>query len=147
MDGSIEAGAADAYRGDRRYRARHPQTSWKMALDATRTLLLRAEAAIAANERVEKAQALNSAGNVVEFMLGALGPGEPGTLSQCLTSVYQYVLAAILKGNSGDDNEAVRAARIALDELAATWRAIFPDTTGLEESEADPELSGRRDYA
>ena len=59
---------------------------------------------------------------------------------------YQ-VLAAILKGNAGDDTEAVGAARVALEELAATWRTIFPDTIGWEEGSPDPALSGRRVYA
>ena len=118
----------------------------KMALDATRGLLLRAEMAIVAQERVEKAQALSSAANVVEFMLGLSGSA-PGALSECLASVYQYVLAAILKGNVGDDNEAVGAARVALDQLAATWRTIFPDTIGWEDGGPDAALSGSTDYA
>lgn len=123
-----------------------PEDFMKMALDATRNLLLRAEVAIAAGERVEKAQALGSAGSIVEFMLGLSGSA-PGALSDCLASVYQYVLAAILKGNAGDDVEAIAAARGALDELAATWRSIFPDAVGWEDSGSDPALSGRRDYA
>jgi flagellar protein FliS len=138
-------GAASAYRAIDGISAA-PEDYMKMAIDATRNLLLRAEAAIAANDRAEKAQALGSAGNVVEFMLGLSGSA-PGPLSEALASVYQYVLAAILKGNAGDDGEAVGAARVALDELAATWRSIFPDKTGWEESGSDPELSGRRDYA
>ena len=124
-----------------------PEEFMKMALDAARNMLLRAEAAIAAGDRVEKAQALGSASSVVEFMLGLSG-GAPGALSKCLASVYQYALAAILKGNAGDDLEAVGAARAALDELAKTWRMIFPDTTDWEEeSGPDRELSGRRNYA
>jgi flagellar secretion chaperone FliS len=118
----------------------------KMALDATHNLLLRAEMAIVANERVEKARALSTAGSVVEFMLGLSG-STPGALSDCLASVYQYVLAAILKGNAGDDQEAVVAARVAVDELASTWRTIFPDAVGHEESAGDLALSGERDYA
>jgi len=106
-----------------------PDGFMKLALDSTCNLLLRAEAAIAAGNRVEKARALNSAAKVVEFMLGLSGTA-PGTLSECLVSVYQYVLAAILKGNAGDDGEAVGAARVALDELAMTWRAMFPDAVG-----------------
>jgi flagellar secretion chaperone FliS len=137
-------GAASAYRAIEGIGAK-PEDFMKMALDATRNLLLRAEAAIAAQDRVEKAQALSSAGSVVEFMLGLSGSA-PGTLSECMASVYQYVLAAILKGNAGDDTEAVGAARVALDELAATWRSIFPDTIGWEES-SDSALNGRRDYA
>jgi flagellin-specific chaperone FliS len=76
-----------------------------------------------------------------------LSGSEPGELSECLVSVYQYVLAAILKGNAWDDAEAVVAARVALDELAATWRTIFPDTIGCEERDLDSVLSGGRDYA
>src|ERR1700733_4778890 len=91
-----------------------PEGFMKMALDAARNLLLRAEAAIADGAQVEKAKALSSAGNVVEFMLGLSGFA-PGQLSECLASVYKYVLAAILKGNAGDDREAVMAARVALD--------------------------------
>jgi flagellar secretion chaperone FliS len=138
-------GAAGAYRAVEGVGAK-PEDFMKMALDATRNLLLRAEIAIAAKDRVEKAQALSSASSVVEFMLGLSGSA-PGALSQCLASVYQYVLAAILKGNAGDDTEAVSAARAALEELAATWRTIFPDTIGLEESGSESALSGRSDYA
>ena len=76
----------------------------------------------------------------------ALGSA-PGALSECLASVYQYVLAAILKGNAGNDTEAVGAARLALDELAATWRTMFPDSIDLEEDGPDSAMSGRRDYA
>src|ERR1700723_2751689 len=137
-------GAAGAYRAVEGIGA-PPEDFMKMALDATRNLLLRAEAAITANERVEKAQALSSAGSVVEFLLGLSGSA-PGALSACLASVYQYVLAAILRGNAGDDAEAVGAARIALDELAATWRNIFPDVIAWEEPGPEAVLSGRRDH-
>ena len=117
-----------------------PEDFMKMALDAARLQLLRAEAAIEANQRAAKAQALSSASTIVEFMLGLSGSA-PGSLSECLVSVYQYVLAAILKGNAGDDKEAVGAARVALDELAATWRQIFPDKTGLEDPGRNSALS------
>jgi len=146
MNGSRQArGAASAYRAVEGIGA-EPEDFMKMALDAARLLLLRADAAIAANQQVEKAKALSSAANIVEFMLGLSGSA-PGALSECLVSVYQYVLAAILKGNAGDDREAVGAARGALDELAATWRKIFPDANGLEETGPDLELSGGRDHA
>src|SRR5258708_37328245 len=91
------AGGAAAYRAVEGIGAR-PEDFTKMALDAARNMLLRAEAAIAANERVEKAQALSSAASVVEFMLGLSG-SEAGALRECLASVYQYGLAAIVKGN------------------------------------------------
>jgi flagellar secretion chaperone FliS len=138
-------GAASAYRAIEGIGA-SPEDFMKMALDATRNLLLRAEMAIAAKDRVQKAQALSSAGSIVEFMLGLSGTA-PGALSECLASVYQYVLAAILKGNARDDTEAVGAARVALDELAVTWRTIFPDTISWEDAGSDSDLSGRRDYA
>jgi flagellin-specific chaperone FliS len=142
-------GAAGAYRAVEGIGAL-PEDFMKMALDATRHLLLRGEVAIAAGERVEKAQALGSAGSIVEFMLGLSGSA-PGALSECLANVYQYALAAILKGNARDDAEAVAAARVALDELASTWRSIFPDAIGWEESGSDlapgSALGGRRDYA
>jgi len=122
-----------------------PEDFMKMALDSARNMLMRAELAIAAADRMEKAQALGSAANIVEFMLGLSGTA-PGALSECLTSVYQYVLAAILKGNAGDDKEAVGAARVALDELASTWRTIFPDVV-WEEPEAGAALNRRQDNA
>jgi flagellar protein FliS len=122
-----------------------PDGFMKIALDAARNLLLRAELAIAAKDQVVKARALSSASHVVEFMLGLSGSA-PGALSACLASVYQYVLAAILRGNAGDDAEAVGAARIALDELAATWRNIFPDVIAWEEPGPEAVLSGRRDH-
>ena len=146
MNGSRQAkGAAGAYRAVEGIGA-EPEDFMKMALDAARLQLLRAETAIDANQRTEKAQALSSAASIVEFMLGLSGSA-PGALSGCLVSVYQYVLAAILKGNAGDDREAVGAARAALDELATTWRKLFPDTNGLEGSGPDIALSGGRDHA
>jgi flagellin-specific chaperone FliS len=103
-----------------------PEEMMKIALDAVRGLLLRAEAALAARDRPAKAKALASASDVVEFMLGLSG-FDQGTLSECLANIYHYVQAAILKGNATDDAEAVAAARIAIEELSSTWRAIFPD--------------------
>jgi flagellin-specific chaperone FliS len=138
-------GAAGAYRAVEGIGAA-PADFMKMALDSARNMLLRAEVAIDAEDRVEKAQALGSAANVVEFMLGLAGSA-PGALSDCLTSVYQYVLAAILKGNAGDDKEAVAAARVALDELASHWRTIFPDAVGWEEPGAGAVLNRRQDNA
>lgn len=146
MNGSRQGrDVASAYRAIEGIGA-EPEDFMKMALDAARLQLLRAEAAIDANQRAEKAQALSSAGSIVEFMLGLSGSA-PGSLSECLVSVYQYVLAAILKGNAGDDKEAVGAARVALDELAATWRKIFPDGSSLEENGPDLTLSAGRDHA
>ena len=146
MNGTRQGrGAAGAYRAVEGIGAR-PADFMKMALDSARTMLLRAELAIAAGDRVEKAQTLSSAANVVEFMLGLSGSA-PGALSDCLTSVYQYVLAAILKGNAGNDKEAVEAARAALDELASTWRTLFPDAVDWEEPEAGAALNRRHDNA
>jgi flagellar secretion chaperone FliS len=112
-----------------------PEEFMKMALDAARTFLLQADAAIATGDQPKKAKALSSAAKVVEFMLGLSG-FERGPLSDCLASVYQYVLAAILKGNAWDDREAVAAGRVALDDLAAVWRRVFPDAA------ADERMSG-----
>jgi flagellar biosynthetic protein FliS len=123
-----------------------PEDFMKMALDSARMLLMRAEMAIRAGDMVEKAKALGSAGNVVEFMLGLSGSA-PGALSDCLASVYQYALAAILKGNVGDDIEAVAAGRTALEELANTWRKIFPDAIAWADPGDDAALSGRGDHA
>ncbi|HZU91720.1 MAG TPA: flagellar protein FliS [Stellaceae bacterium] len=108
-----------------------PAEFMKMALDAARTFLLQAEVAIAEQDRPKKAKALDSAARLVEFMLGLSGI-EPGPLSECLAGVYHYALAAILKGNAGDDREAVAAGRVALGELAAVWRKVFPDTLAHE---------------
>jgi flagellar biosynthetic protein FliS len=123
-----------------------PEEFMKMALDATRNLLLRAETAIRAGDRIEKARALNSASNVVEFMLGVSGT-TPGQLSDCLASVYHYALAAILKGNIGDDIDAIAAARLALEQLASTWRTIFPDEGAVSDSGEDALAIGRAERA
>lgn len=123
-----------------------PEDFMKMGLDAARALLMRAELAIQVGDRVEKAKALGSAGNVVEFMLGLSGSA-PGALSDCLASVYQYVLAAILKGNLGDDGEAVAAGRTALEELASTWRKIFPDVIAWTEPGDGAAMNARGDHA
>jgi len=124
-------GARQAWNGPSAYRTidglgAKPEEMMKIALDAVRGLLLRAEAALAVHDRLAKAKALSAASNVVEFMLGLSG-FDQGTLSECLANIYQYVQAAILKGNATDDPEAVAAARAAIEELAATWRGIFPD--------------------
>jgi flagellar secretion chaperone FliS len=118
-----------------------PEEFMKMALDAARTFMLQADAAIAAGDRAKKAKALSSAAKVVEFMLGLSGV-EHGPLSDCLASVYQYVLAAILKGNAWDDQEAVAAGRVALDDLAGVWRRVFPDAVPSERMSA-PRLMAR----
>lgn len=103
-----------------------PQDLMKMGLDRARSFLLGAEMAIEAEDRVAKAKALSSASSIVEFLLGLSG-SEPGELSDRLAKIYHFAMMEILKGNAGDDQAAVAAARIALDELAATWRGIFPD--------------------
>lgn len=131
MDGSRRySNELEAYRSVAGIGAK-PEEFMKMALDTTRMLLLRAEAALKAGERVEKAKALGSAGKITEFMLGLSGVYR-GDLSDRLASVYQYVLAAILKGNSGDDAESVSAARIVIEQLAAVWRKVFPDAVASE---------------
>src|SRR5262249_33441331 len=86
-----------------------PEEFMKMAMDAARALLLQAQSAMAAGDKPAKAKALSSAAKIVEFMLGLSG-AERGPLSDRLAGVYQYVLAAILKGNAFDDAEAVTAA-------------------------------------
>jgi flagellar protein FliS len=103
-----------------------PEEFMKMALDAARAFMLQAETAIGEGDQPAKARALASAGKIIEFLLGLSGV-EAGPLSECLASVYQYVLAAILKGNAWDDAEAVAAGRAALDELTTVWRKVFPD--------------------
>ncbi len=103
-----------------------PEEFMKMAMDATRVFLLQAENGMAAGDRPAKARALSSAAKVVEFMLGLSGT-EHGGLSDCLAKVYQYILMAILKGNASDDAEAVAAGRLAVEQLAAVWRKVFPD--------------------
>jgi flagellin-specific chaperone FliS len=104
-----------------------PEEFMKLALDATQTFLLQAEAGIAAGDRSVKAKALGSAGKLVEFLLGLSG-SDPGQLSDCFAQVYRYVLAAILRGNATDDPEAVAAARVVIEQLALAWRRTFPDT-------------------
>ena len=122
-----------------------PEDLLKMGLDAARNLLLRAEAAIDMGDTVTKARALGTAGNIVEFLLGLSGSA-PGTLSDRLAKVYQYALGAILKANAGDDAEAAGAARVALEGLVAEWRAIFPDASGYQHHNHDPDLSGRGEW-
>ncbi|MGH7038657.1 MAG: flagellar protein FliS [Stellaceae bacterium] len=130
MDGTESWGGVAAYRAVEGIGA-EPAEFMKMALDAARTFLLQAEAAIAEKNRPKKIKALDSAAKVVEFMLGLSGI-ERGPLSECLAGVYQYALAAILKGNAWDDREAVAAGRVALEELAALWRKVFPDALACE---------------
>ncbi|HTV89782.1 MAG TPA: flagellar protein FliS [Stellaceae bacterium] len=122
-----------------------PEEFMKMALDAARTFLVQADAALAAGDRPRKAKALSSAAKVIEFMLGLSG-FEGGPLSDCLASVYHYVLAAILKANAWDDREAIAAGRVALDDLAAVWRRVFPDAVA-DARLADSALTGRESDA
>jgi flagellin-specific chaperone FliS len=145
MNGSQQTWqAATAYRAVEAVGAK-PEDFMKMALDAARNLLLRAEASISAGDQATKARTLSAAGSIVEFMLGLTGSA-PGALSERLASVYQYALGAILKANAGSDTEAAGAARVALEELAGTWRTIFPDVTGREDEYPDPASFGRREY-
>jgi len=108
-----------------------PEEFMKMAMDATRAFLLQAENAIAAGDRMVKAWALSSAAKVIEFMLGLSGV-EPGALSDHLAEVYQYILETILIANAGNDVKAVVAGRLAVEQLAAVWRRVFPDALVLE---------------
>ena len=103
-----------------------PQDLMKIGLDRARAFLLEAEEAIETGDRLAKAKALGSASSIVEFLLGVSG-SEPGPLSGSLAKVYHYAMLAILKGNAGDDATAVAAARSSIEDLAATWRRIFPD--------------------
>ena len=93
--------------------------------------LAQAEAAIAGGNRPAKGKALNSAAQLIEFVLGLTG-SEPGPLSNSLAEVYRYVLTAIVRANASDDAEAVVAGRVAIEQLAAVWRRAFPDALGLE---------------
>ena len=141
----------ESLRGVAAYRAveglgAEPEDFMKMAMDVSRDFLLQAEAAIIAGDRPTKAKALSSAGRLVEFMLGLSG-SERGVLSDRLACVYQFALAAILKGNAGDDVEAVAAGRLAIEQLAAAWRKIFPDASVVGSSAVDELLSGRDDDA
>jgi flagellar biosynthetic protein FliS len=127
-------GAQQALNGPAGYTAiagigAEPQDLMKMGLDGARSFLLQAEEAIAAGDQTAKIQALNSALAIVEFLLGLSG-NEPGSLSECLAKVYHYAMVAILKGNASDDPVSVAAGRSALEELAVTWRRIFPDMLG-----------------
>jgi len=123
-----------------------PEDFMKMAMDAAQAFLLQAEAAIIGGDRPAKAKALSSAAKLVEFMLGLSG-SERGVLSDRLASIYQFALAAILRGNAWDDVEAVAAGRLAIEHLAAVWRKIFPDAIILESTAAGPLLRGRDDDA
>jgi len=123
-----------------------PEEFMKMAMDAARALLLQAQSAMAAGDKPAKAKALSSAAKIVEFMLGLSG-AERGPLSDRLAGVYQYVLAAILKGNAFDDAEAVTAAGLAVEQLAVVWRKVFPDTRVWNTAQEHVAMSGRADDA
>lgn len=123
-----------------------PKEFMKMAMDAARIFLLQAETAIAAGDRPAKAKALSAAAKVIEFMLGLSG-AEQGPLSGRLAGVYQYVLAAILKGNARDDTEAVAAGRFAVEQLAAVWRKMFPDVVVWDGISDHVPLTGRENNA
>lgn len=123
-----------------------PEEFMKMAMDAARIFLLQAETAIAAGDRPAKAKALSSAAKVLEFVLGLSGT-ERGPLSGRLAGVYQYVLAAILKGNAWDDREAVAAGRLAVEQLAAVWRKMFPDAFVWDGINDRAQLTGRENNA
>jgi flagellar protein FliS len=106
-----------------------PQEFMTMALDSLRALLRRAENAIRAEEWVEKADALNSAGKLIEFLIGLSGI-EHGELSDRLASIYQFVMTAILKANAQNDLDALADGRHAIEHVATIWRHIF---AGVEE--------------
>jgi flagellar biosynthetic protein FliS len=109
-----------------------PQELMKLGLDRARNLLLQAEEAVAAGDRAAKIESLNSAFAIVEFLLGLSG-SEPGPLSERLAPVYQYAMVALLKGNADDDAVSIAAGRIALEDLSAAWRQMFPDSLASAE--------------
>jgi flagellar biosynthetic protein FliS len=126
MNGAQESfGALAAYRAVAAIDAA-PEDLMKMAIEAAQRFLGEGEAAIAARDRQRKALALSSAGDVIEFMLGLSG-SEPGPLSDRLTGLYRFALAAILRGNAAEDAEAVAAAGVAIGAIAVLWRQRFPD--------------------
>jgi flagellar biosynthetic protein FliS len=130
MSGARESfGALAAYRTVAAIDAA-PEELMKMGIEAAQRFLAQAEAGIAATDRPRKARALSSAARIVEFMLGLSG-SEPGPLSDRLDRLYRFALTAILRGNAADDAEAVAAARVAVDEIAAEWRRLFPDMVGV----------------
>ena len=106
-----------------------PQEFMSMALDSLRALLRRADLAIQSKEMMEKAEALNAAGKLVEFLIGLSGI-EHGELSDRLASIYQFVLTAILKANAQNDLDALADGRHAVEHVATIWRQIF---SGVEE--------------
>jgi len=101
-----------------------PQEFMAMALDSLEASLRRADTAIRAQALVEKADALSSAGKLVEFLIGLSGI-EHGQLSDRLASIYQFVMTAILKANAHNDLEALADGRHAVDHVATIWRGIF----------------------
>ncbi|MGH6982202.1 MAG: flagellar export chaperone FliS [Stellaceae bacterium] len=106
-----------------------PQEFMSMALDSLRALLRRADAAIREQEWVEKADALNSAGKLVEFLIGLSGI-ERGELSDRLASIYQFVMTAIMRANAQNDLGALADGSQAVEHVATIWRDIF---AGVEE--------------
>jgi flagellar protein FliS len=107
-----------------------PQEFMTMALDSLRALLSQADAAIRSEAWVDKADALNSAGKLVEFLIGLSGI-ERGELSDRLASIYQFVMTAILKTNAHNDLDALADGRHAIEHVATIWRQIF---SGVEAS-------------
>jgi flagellin-specific chaperone FliS len=124
MDGNIRRGDEfAAYRSVEGLGAK-PEEFMSMALDTLRLMMMRAEAAIKAGDKVARAQALSSAGRIAEFMLGLTG-SDRGTLSDRLARIYKFLLAAIAKGNAANDATAVAAGRFAVEHIDKTWRGIF----------------------
>lgn len=101
-----------------------PQEFMTMALDSLRVLLRRAEAAIEAQAWVEKAEALSSAGKLVEFLIGLSGV-ERGELSDRLASIYKFVMTSILKANAQNDAHVLADGRQAIEHVATIWGSIF----------------------
>lgn len=105
-----------------------PEEFMTMALDSLRALLRRADHAIRAGETVEKADALNSASKLVEFLIGLSGI-QHGELSDRLASIYQFVMTAILKANAQNDLDALADGSHAIEHVATIWRNIFAGVT------------------
>jgi flagellar protein FliS len=106
-----------------------PQEFMAMALDSLRALLRRADTAIRTQEWVDKADALNSAGKLIEFLIGLSGI-EHGELSDRLASIYQFVMTAVMRANANNDLQALADANHAIEHVATIWRNIF---AGVEE--------------
>lgn len=106
----------------------HPHRLVSLLLRGARERVQTAEAAIARNDIVCKARAINRAYAIIEGLLITLDRDRGGDVAAGLDSLYRYCNRRLLEANAGSDAEKLREVDSLLGEIESAWLLIAPGT-------------------